>query len=102
MLSAPLRDSRDVASGTPWWKTTNTARQGFMLGAIYVFVGLGELVLLAVGLTNGYAAHAWLLVSVLYWLLAPVCLLLGIVYLTSALTLLRRERSGHGASSRQR
>lgn len=87
-----------MPSGTPWWKTTNTARQGFTLGAIYVFFGLTELVLLMVGLTNGYPAHAWLLLllPVLYWLLGPVCLLLGIVYLASALALRRRERPGYG------
>jgi uncharacterized membrane protein HdeD (DUF308 family) len=79
-----LRDSGDVASGTPWWKLTKTARQGFMLGAVYVLVGLvqtGE-VLMA-------SAHP------LFLFLGPLFLALGIAYLASAFAWRRRERSAH-------
>ena len=82
-----------MATRIPWWKATKTAREGFVIGAIWVFLGVGELVLFLVGEVNGYVAHEWLLLRVGYLLFGLVWLLLGIVYLASAFTLRRRERS---------
>jgi uncharacterized membrane protein HdeD (DUF308 family) len=71
----------NVATRTPWWKTTKTSRQGFMLGAVWAFVGLGDLVLVVAG------GHVW------YLFFGSGFLVIGIVYLASAFALRRREHS---------
>lgn len=89
VLSVVLGNSRDVAIGTPWWKMTRTARQGFILGAFILVLGVFELVLLAAG-HPGHTLY-WL-----HWVVTVLFLVLGIACLASAVALRRRERSNHG------
>jgi hypothetical protein len=71
----------DVAAGKPWWLMTKTVRKGYVGSVFCVALGLYWLV---AGLT---LSAFWML------LLAAWFLVGALLYLTSALTLRRRERS---------
>ncbi len=64
----------------PWWQTTKTARQGFMMATLCAVLGLAALLASTVG-------WAHILVAAMVWL--PMA---G-VYLVTAIALRRRERS---------
>lgn len=77
----------------PWWQTAKTARQGFMMAALFGLLGLAAL------LASSFVwAHLW--VGAVVWL--P----LAVIHLISAVALRRRERvsagsqPGHPPSSR--
>lgn len=79
---APVGESRSVAAGKPWWRLTKTPRQGFLLGAIWTLLGLGQLLS---GLSrSGDGVNL---------ALGSICLMLAVCYLASAAAQLRRERS---------
>jgi hypothetical protein len=71
------------AAGRPWWYLTWPASQNglILIGTSYAFLGLGGLVLYALG-----GGHIWYLFSSL------VSLALGSIHLASAVARSRRER----------
>ena len=79
--------STDGVAKRPWWKTTNTARLGFIFAGIFLFIGLGGMVLLLVASVNGVPGHWYWLVVTALWLL------IGTAHLASAVALRRREQS---------
>ncbi|MFI6270235.1 hypothetical protein [Micromonospora zamorensis] len=64
----------------PWWQTTKTPKGGFILGGIWIFLGLARAVA-AIGEPIGWSLIIGLLTA-----------LLGAAYLISALLLRRRQR----------
>ncbi|MCG5469088.1 hypothetical protein LADH09A_002993 [Micromonospora sp. LAH09] len=65
----------------PWWQTTKTPKGGFILGGIWIFLGVARAVA-AIGEPIGWSLIIGLLTA-----------LLGAAYLISALLLRRRQRS---------
>jgi len=66
----------------PWWQTTKTARQGFVMGTFWTALGL-------VGLLG--AAH-----TPVFFVVSAVWLAVGVGYVGTAVALRRRERSSSG------
>ena len=73
-----------MAANKPWWQITRTARQGFVMGTLWIVLGL---VGLLVAHTPGFLA------------VSATWLALGGGYLVAAVALRRRERSGSGPDS---
>jgi len=68
----------------PWWQTTRTVRQGYWMAGGYLLVGAGELFF---GFTSGRWAGRWGGLAV-----GAGFVLMGAVYLTTAVALRRRQR----------
>jgi len=65
----------------PWWQTTKTIRQGLWLGGVFIVVGLGELVPAFLGRVN-----------LLKVIIGSGFLAMGLVHLSSAVAMRRRQR----------
>jgi hypothetical protein len=77
-----------MAEGKPWWQMTKTPRQGFILSAVYLVIGLGEMV-------------SGLIPSVRVWnlVIGGSFVALGVVLLAGTVVLYRRVRSDGAASA---
>jgi len=74
-----------MTADRPWWQTTKTPRQGFILGACYAVLGIVEVVA-----TLAFGGHVW------FVLLGSLFLVLAAAYLGPAAALHRRRRSASG------
>ena len=76
----------DVPAGRPWWYLTKTMEQSGVTGGIQTAIGLLGLVIYSL-----HGGHIWYLFFSLSWLV------LGSIYLVSAVARYRRERSRHAS-----
>jgi hypothetical protein len=74
-----------AAPGKPWWQLTETPALGFVHGWFWVVIGLGQAILAAIDDDGGWRPPVRLALGVL-------TVLLGLVYLASALAQRQRER----------
>jgi hypothetical protein len=76
----------DVAAGTPWWYLTRTMKQSGVIGGVQTPIGVVGLV--------GYSLYG----GPIRYLFFSLCwLVLGGMYLASAVARRRRERSRHAS-----
>jgi hypothetical protein len=68
----------------PWWQTTRTVRQGYLLGGGNLILAVGELALFV----SGTGLHRWLGLAI-----GLVFLVIAAIYLLSAFALRRRQRT---------
>ncbi len=77
-----------VAAGKPWWQTTKTGRQGFVLGTWWAILGLVSMDYDILGRDGSWE-----------WAVSAGWLAAALGYFVTAIALRRRERSGSGADS---
>jgi uncharacterized membrane protein len=70
--------------GRPWWQAAGSPRLGFAMGGAYLVIGAGGLLLDVLGGTSDW----W------WWFVGSGWLVLGVIYLSSAVAMKRRAGVG--------